>query len=230
MGLKAYIQKFKQNPGHVLFDVICVFLGGIAVLFMLTHFMGCTHKKVTVCNPLFAGGGLQTPLSLSVLCPGDAPQTPQDASGEAIGPEGPAGVDGAPGVAGAAGSDGVDGIDAAPCTVERVDGGARISCPDGSTADVFDGTNGVDGSDGTDGVSCSVSVVSDTLVAIDCTDGTHAEVADGDAGTAGVDGEDGTDGVNGLTCSIDCDGQGHHAYITCGDATLELVGICVDTN
>lgn len=38
------------------------------------------------------------------------------------------------------------------CSVEQVEGGAMITCPDGSEVFVANGTDGIDGQDGTDGL------------------------------------------------------------------------------
>lgn len=73
------------------------------------------------------------------------------------------------------------------CSVERVDGGVVMTCPDGSEAFLSDGEegdkgtrglHGLDGADGKDGV-----------------DG-----VDGRDGVDGIDGTDGEDGTDGVTC------------------------------
>lgn len=67
------------------------------------------------------------------------------------GPEGPRGEQGEKGDDGERGE---QGEDAAPCTVEQFDDGARISCPDGTMADIYhgqDGAPGVPGQPGADG-------------------------------------------------------------------------------
>jgi hypothetical protein len=103
------------------------------------------------------------------------------------------------------------------CSVSQENGGAMISCPDGSQAfvpngtngtngvDGTNGTNGTDGKDGKDGLngtngsSCSVQDLG-TKALITCTDGTTAIIEDGingKDGTNGTDGEDGADGKDG---------------------------------
>jgi len=49
------------------------------------------------------------------------------------------------------GHPGSDGSDGSSCSVNQTVNGAIISCQDGTTAIVTNGTNGIDGLDGTDG-------------------------------------------------------------------------------
>jgi len=79
------------------------------------------------------------------------------------------------------------------CSVSQEDGGALISCPDGSQAFVpngTNGTNGADGMDGKDGVngkdgnngsSCSVQDLGDKAI-LACEDGTMVVIEDGKDG------------------------------------------------
>lgn len=94
------------------------------------------------------------------------------------------------------GSNGESGQDGESCTVEQAEGGAVITCSDGTTAFV---SNGVDGSHGENGV--------------DGHDG-----ADGQDGAAG---EDGADGVDGTSCSVTEHVDG--AMISCPDGTSAFV-------
>lgn len=50
------------------------------------------------------------------------------------------------------------------CSVSSVDGGALISCPDGSQQVVLNGNNGVNGTDGVDGADGQDAVLPDTSV------------------------------------------------------------------
>ena len=61
--------------------------------------------------------------------------------------------------------------EASPCVIIQFKKSARIQCPDGSSADIYNGMDGADGEDGKDG-------------------------RDGRDGTDGVDGSDGEDGVD----------------------------------
>ena len=67
--------------------------------------------------------------------------------------------------------EGKAGVDGSSCTVEPNSVGSTITCPDGSTSVVVNGTNGTNGTDGTSGT-------------------------DGAAGTNGTNGNNGTDGVD----------------------------------
>ncbi len=69
------------------------------------------------------------------------------------------------------GRDGRDGTSSV-CSVSQVEGGITLSCSDGSSGFLANGTNGQDGADGQNG-------------------------EDGSDGENGQDGQDGTDGING---------------------------------
>lgn len=85
-----------------------------------------------------------------------------------------------------------DGQDGTSCTVADTPAGARITCDDGSTAEVFDGMDGADGADGAQGPP-------------------------GNDGAPGADGADGADGV-GCTSSLISDGY----EITCSNGTIYI--------
>jgi len=99
------------------------------------------------------------------------------------------------------------------CSVEKVDEGAEITCPNGSTAIIKDGDDGKDGVNGTDGQNgggeggaesgtddnCIV-VNDDGEVRIECPDGTN-----------------GDDGKDGTSCTVVDTDEG--ATISCTDGT-----------
>jgi hypothetical protein len=58
-------------------------------------------------------------------------------------------------------------VAAVPCSVEQLETGALITCPDGSSAFVPKGQNGLPGSNGDDGAKCSIK-----QVVMQCSDGT----------------------------------------------------------
>jgi hypothetical protein len=71
-------------------------------------------------------------------------------------------------------------LEAYSCSVKQVDGGALITCPDGTQQVILngqDGSNGVDGQDGLNG-------------------------SDGQNGVDGQDGQDGADGVDGQDAEL----------------------------
>ncbi|MFZ5446024.1 MAG: OmcA/MtrC family decaheme c-type cytochrome [Myxococcota bacterium] len=82
----------------------------------------------------------------------------------------------------------------APCKVSTdTDGNAVITCPDGSSTVIKNGTNGTsgtngtNGTNGTDGISCSVFANPDAgTKVITCSDGTSVVVTDGKNGTNGT--------------------------------------------
>lgn len=76
------------------------------------------------------------------------------------------------------------------CTVEQNENGATIKCPDGTVAEITNGTDGGDGAngqdgedgvDGDDGSSCSVSTL-DNGALITCDDGTSSVILNGQDG------------------------------------------------
>lgn len=82
------------------------------------------------------------------------------------GPVGPAGSTGTPGAQGKPGSKGdtgdtgSTGTPGTSCSVSQAVNGAVISCTDGSTVVVLNGTNGTDGEDGTDAPPTPYTVTS----------------------------------------------------------------------
>lgn len=90
------------------------------------------------------------------------------------------------------------------CSVEQLEDGALITCPDGTTTMINNGSNGADGQTGATGNTGAA--------------GEKGEKGDkGDAGMAGADGNSGSDGVS---CTVDDSALG--AIITCGDS-VQLV-------
>ena len=89
-----------------------------------------------------------------------------------------------------------DGADGESCFVEQTNGGALVTCGDGTVAVLYDGADGPDGvagqagTDGQDGVDGQ-----DGTNGLDGQDGTNG--TDGANGTNGLDGQNGTDGANG---------------------------------
>ncbi len=82
------------------------------------------------------------------------------------------------------------------CSVtDNENGSIELTCPDGTTATILNGTNGTNG---TDGVSCSVSTNENGSATITCEDGTTSTVQDG------TDGADGTG--SGLVAELYCTG------------------------
>ena len=76
------------------------------------------------------------------------------------------------------------------CSVSKVAEGSVITCPDGSTEYVYNGTNGTDGVDGQDGV--------DGTNGVDGQDGLNGENGvDGDKGDKGDKGDTGEQGPQG---------------------------------
>jgi hypothetical protein len=74
-------------------------------------------------------------IALTILTAACAPQVDYNVPGK-VGPAGPAGE---------RGSDGSDGANGQSCTVTQMVNGALVSCPDGTTTAILNGTNGVDG-------------------------------------------------------------------------------------
>lgn len=73
---------------------------------------------------------------------------------------------------------GAPGTNGSSCTTHQMEGGAIISCTDGTSSVIYNGANGLNGSNGVDGQ--------------DGTNGTN-----GTNGQNGVDGQNGTNGTNG---------------------------------
>jgi hypothetical protein len=125
------------------------------------------------------------------------------------------------------GKDGSDGRNGTSCSVSEALSdeneviGALISCGDGSSQIVLNGSDGQNGADGADGInglpgnSCSISRESGkTFVTVTCGE-TSQVVFDGQDG---LDGEDGTDGEDGAT------GAQGPAGINANGCTLTFIG------
>lgn len=108
---------------------------------------------------------------------------------------------------------GEDGADGNSCSVQdNGDGSATISCTDGSSFTVSNGTDGAAGTDGTDGT--------------DGEDGTDCTVTDNDDGTKTIECGDVsvtvTDGTDGKSCTVTENTDGSQT-ITCDDGTSVTV-------
>ena len=85
-------------------------------------------------------------------------------------------------------------IESEPCSTSEVEGGAIITCPDGTESFVEDGSDGANGLSGTDGSN-----------GIDGLNGTNG--SDGLAGSDGAAGSNGSDGSNGATGTAGTNGS-----------------------
>ena len=118
-------------------------------------------------------------------------------------------------VMGGAGTDGADrangtnGADGRSCSVApgAETGTWVLTCEDGTSATLRDGTPGADGRDGKDGVSCTIEELDETSRRLVCTDGTDTIIRDGAPGTS---------------CTVTGDGSG--TILTCTDGTSVAVG------
>ena len=143
---------------------------------------------------------------------------------------------------GTSGSNGANGADGNSCSVEAgSDAGSYVlSCDDGTSVilrDGSDGTNGTDGTPGSNGVSCTIEEVDATSRRLICTDGTNTVIRDGEDGSScsvadngdgtktitcedgtSVTVRDGEDGEDGTSCTVAENGDGT-ASITCSDGT-----------
>ena len=190
-------------------------------------------------------------LLVAAACPrveSQAMRGPEGRPGPA-GDTGPAGATGARGEQGPSGADGPAGAAGASCTVSATDGGAAITCDDGTTALLRHGEPGANGSDGN---SCGAEAV-DGGVAIACNDGTLLQLnhgSDGADGTScstrgtdggavvfctdgtentlrhGRDGQNGQDGTNGNSCSTTATDGG--AVVSCSDGTQTVLRNGID--
>lgn len=75
------------------------------------------------------------------------------------GPQGSPGEHGPDGIPGPRGEPGQPGQDGSSCSASRYDNGITISCTDGTTAVLFNGTDGENGEDGEDAPPTAYSVV-----------------------------------------------------------------------
>ncbi len=131
---------------------------------------------------------------------------------------------------------GCTGDPGSSCTVTaNADMTSTITCGDGTTVTV---TNGTPGTPGTDGGGCTVETAADGTKTITCDDGTTATVTNGDAAsctvttdaTTGVqtitcsDGSTATvsNGTPGMSCTVTASGPGQ-ATIACDDGTSYVV-------
>lgn len=153
------------------------------------------------------------------------------------GDKGDTGETGAQGSTGAAGTNGVNGsngVNGTNCSVVQTSLGATISCTDGTTAYIYNGTNGTngsdgqdgqdgsdgsDGEDGQDGSSCSAIQMSNGVL-VSCSNGTQGFVANGQDGQDGEDGEDGEDGQDGTNGTNGTNGQNG------SDGVIEVINPC----
>lgn len=104
------------------------------------------------------------------------------------------------------GQDGKDGVSGTSCHVTQTPTGANITCDDGSSVALTNGSNGHDGvagARGTDGSSCSVMQALDGSGAlISCDDDSNVFVSNGakgdkgDTGSQGPQGNTGSPGMN----------------------------------
>ncbi len=112
---------------------------------------------------------------------------------------------------------GCKGADGSGCSVsDNGDGTGTITCTDGSSYTVENGTSGsdgatgatgADGSDGSDGTACTVKDNTDGTKTIECEDGTSVTV---------------TDGTNGKSCTVTDNGDGTET-IACEDGSSVTV-------
>jgi hypothetical protein len=121
-----------------------------------------------------------------------------------------------------------------PCTVNQSDVNATISCPDGSSATISNGSSatsipgpsGATGADGKPGDSCSIQST-DTGADITCSGklvsiSNGIDGADGKDGEAGAPGEPGVGvpGTDGVSCRVEQLPSG--AQIICGDSVATV--------
>jgi hypothetical protein len=139
------------------------------------------------------------------------------------------------------GRDGVDGKDGSSCSVSRaydesgfLSIGVKVSCTDGSSELVLNGTNGQNGTPGARGLqgepgnSCSISRGhSQNFVTIQCPNNDPVVVQDGangQDGEDGADGEDGGDSIQSDGCTLEFapnEGNNGRKYtLTCGDLSV----------
>jgi hypothetical protein len=131
---------------------------------------------------------------------------------------------------GADGADGKDGKDGTSCSVSRayddsgeLSIGVRISCTDGSSELVLNGSNGQTGATGTQGIqgvpgsSCSVArKAGDNYVTVSCPQQTDVVIYDGLQGQQGLKGDKGDQGETGATGQA---GAGVSVLYPCGRGT-----------
>lgn len=102
------------------------------------------------------------------------------------------------------GPDGNPGKNGSSCSVSKTDNGAFISCADGTSQLVTDGSNGVNGTNGLNGLpggNCSVSQQPQGAL-ITCPDNSAVLVTNGTDGTNGTNGSNGSNGTNGTNGTV----------------------------
>lgn len=103
------------------------------------------------------------------------------------------------------------GQDGKPCAVkDNGNGTTTISCPDGTTATVANGTPGTPGTNGSNGTNGTPGA-----------NGTNG--MNGANGSNGANGTNGTNGVNGTSCSVSANPDAGTKTITCTDGTTVVV-------
>lgn len=91
--------------------------------------------------------------------------------------------------------DGKDGADGKSCTVEQLTNGFKMSCPDGSFATVYNGSNGTSSTCTATPTTGGVNVKCGSNAPVFLANGVNG--SNGTNGTNGKDGKDGKDGTNG---------------------------------
>ena len=110
----------------------------LIILSALIMVVGCGTAQQDTMSPSGIGASGSPGLTpQDVICPAQCP----------AGPAGEPGVQGEPGPA----VNGVDGVDGSSCSVARTTLGARVTCTDGSEANLVDGARGADGAPGATG-------------------------------------------------------------------------------
>lgn len=138
----------------------------------------------------------------TVTCP-DGSVTILDGTNGINGVDGLDGVNGIDGTNGTDGQNGLDGTNGTSCSVEESETGATISCDDGTSVEIANGTNGLNGESGSQGEAGL--------------DGT-----DGENGNNGSNGTNGTNGHNVVFTTTSFGGSGHGCYQGHGGYTLSF--------
>lgn len=106
------------------------------------------------------------------------------------------------------------------CSVEEQDGGARISCPDGTSGIIRHGDDGADGQNGADGDEGQGASADRVCTVYDADEGAIIYCADGSSAVI-YDGAQGLDGASGTSCSVAETTNG--TRITCDDGSTATV-------
>lgn len=89
------------------------------------------------------------------------------------------------------------GVKGTSCTVaDNGDGSATITCTDGTTVTVLNGTDGTDGTSGDAGLGCTIATKTDGGRVVTCADGTSADLPSGTACSISA-----TDGGRLISCN-----------------------------